>query len=408
MRQLQHIIIWIIAILFSGLCSGLSAAIFLIVLDWITAYRSSNSLFLFLLPPIGFLVSWMYFQFGSGFAKGNNLILEEIKRPTSTLSILMAPFVLIATWLSHLGGASVGREGTAIQMGSALTDQFSKLFGDAMVPRDVLLMMGISTGFAAVFGTPFAGTLFALEIAMVSYRKLWLVFPLLACSLFADKVCRWIGASHAHYPNVSFPPLNPILFLYVALCGFLFGLIAWCFVNSQKFFTRLSLKISYPPLRTFFGGFVLVIVYQLIGTRYCGLGIDVIQESFTTSSSFFDFSAKLLLTSFAISVGFKGGEVTPLFFIGATFGSALALIIPLPLTMLAALGFVAVFAGATHAPLACTMMAMELFGAPIGLFSLLINLIAYFSSGREGIYTSQAIGYPKRFMLTYWDKIFGK
>src|SRR5690606_16945654 len=184
---------------------------------------------------------------------------------------------------------------------------------------------------------------------------------------------------------------------WAVLAGIIFGLVAMLFSKSMHFWSNLFAKtIKYPPLRPVIGGAVLAITIYLLGTtKYIGLGIPTILSAFETHLNSYDFLLKLILTTFTLGAGFKGGEVTPLFFIGATLGNVLIWFIPLPMEMLAGMGFVAVCAGATNTPIACTVMGIELFGIGSGVFIALACTTAYLFSGHTGIYTSQIIGSPK-------------
>ena len=172
------------------------------------------------------------------------------------------------------------------------------------------------------------------------------------------------------------------------------------FSRSTHFWAHLFSKtISFPPLRPFIGGIILAVAVYCIGTtKYIGLGIPMLVDAFSNPNASYDFLLKILFTGFTLGAGFKGGEVTPLFFIGATLGSALSLIVPLPIALLAGMGFVAVFSGATHTPIACTIMGMELFGIESGIFIGIACIIAYFSSGSVGIYQAQIVKGAKHHM----------
>jgi H+/Cl- antiporter ClcA len=181
------------------------------------------------------------------------------------------------------------------------------------------------------------------------------------------------------------------LFLWTILAGVFFGLAALSCSRTVHFFGNLFNRLfSYPPIRPVVGGIVIALVVYLMGTtKYIGLGIPTIVDSFEHHLPTYDFLIKLLLTTFTLGAGFKGGEVTPLFFIGATLGNALAFFVPLPLALLAGIGFVAVFSGATNTPIACTVMGMELFGPEAGVFIAIACFVAFFASGRGGIYSAQ-------------------
>jgi H+/Cl- antiporter ClcA len=210
---------------------------------------------------------------------------------------------------------------------------------------------------------------------------------------FTVEVCE---VKHTHYSIPIVPDLNLNLLFWVIPISILFGLSAMLFSRSTHYWGTLFSKIKYPPLRPFVGGILFAIAIYFIGsTKYLGLGVPIIEESFSKPSEYYDFLAKILFTGFILGAGFKGGEVTPLFFIGATLGSVLSVVVPLPIALLAGMGFVAVFSGATHTPIACTVMGMELFGLQSGVYIGIACFIAYLTSGSIGIYNSQIVKGPK-------------
>jgi H+/Cl- antiporter ClcA len=376
-----------------GIFSGSASAFFLVSLEWVTQFRESHNWILWLLPMGGLSIGLIYHYLGKEVVKGNNLLLEEYENPQKSIPLKMAPMVLIGTLITHLFGGSAGREGTAVQMGGAIADQFTRLFKLDASDRKTLIILGISAGFASVFGTPLAGALFALEIlyfSTISLKSSILSFLVAYIAYFT--VDFW-QVKHTHYNIPVVPDITINTFAWVILAGVLFGLTSMLFSRTTHFWGRLFSKmISYAPLRPFVGGIILAVAIYCIGTtKYIGLGIPTIVDSFSIPNASYDFLLKILFTGFTLGAGFKGGEVTPLFFIGATLGSALSLFIPLPIAFLAGLGFVAVFSGATHTPIACTIMGMELFGIESGVYIGITCLIAYFSSGSIGIYHSQIV-----------------
>ena len=388
---------WIFISIVIGIFSGCASAFFLVSLDWVTQFREDNISIIWLLPIAGLTIGLVYHYYGKEVTKGNNLLLEEYENPNNTIPIKMAPMVFIATLITHLFGGSAGREGTAVQMSGAIADQFTALFTLNPSDRKTLLILGISAGFASVFGTPMAGALFALEVlyfSKISFKSILLSFVVAYIAYFTVEF--W-NVKHTLYPILVMPAVTFINIIWVVIVGILFGLTAMLFSTSTHFWSRLFSKyIQYAPLRPMIGGLILAIAIYFIGTtKYIGLGIPTIVESFSTTNEWYDFLLKILFTGFTLGAGFKGGEVTPLFFIGATLGSALSLIIPLPIAILAGLGFVAVFSGATHTPVACTVMGMELFGTESGLLIGIACVVAYFCSGSIGIYQSQIIKGPK-------------
>jgi H+/Cl- antiporter ClcA len=389
-----------------GFYIGTATAIFLLSLEVVTNYRANHHLIIFSLPIIGLIIGWMYYKYGKAAKKGNNLIIEQHSAAKKeTIPFIMAPLVFITTLITHLAGGSAGREGTAVQMGGAMADQFTKSFKLDKEGRNTLLIMGVSAGFAAVFGTPFAGAVFALELMLFKNCNWQDIGPSFAAAYFADYFCTHWGISWGiHHTNyaVYFSGMhfdNLITLKNIAwamLAGVFFGFAAFLFSGLHKILSKLFSKIKHEPLRPFIGGIILVIVIVLLGNstnidpfKFIGLGIESITASFQNPAGSYDFLIKILLTAFTLSAGFKGGEVTPLFFIGATLGSVLIWFIPLPMALLAGMGFVAVFAGATHAGITGIVLGIELFGMSAGLFVGVASILAYFTSGLEGIYSAQ-------------------
>ena len=384
---------WIFICVLTGIFSGSASAFFLVALEWGTQFREHNNWIIWLLPIGGLYIGWLYHQYGKTVVKGNNLLLEEYENPQKTIPFKMAPMVLLSTLITHLFGGSAGREGTAVQMGGAIADQFTRILKLDDSDRKTLIILGISAGFASVFGTPLAGAIFALEIlyfSKISLKSSILSFLVAYAAYFTVEFWQ---VEHTHYQIPEIPEMSLHLIPWIIVASIAFGLAAMLFSRTTHFWARLFAKtIEYPPLRPFVGGLVLVIAIYLMGTtQYIGLGIPSIVDSFSNASQSYDFLLKILFTGFTLGAGFKGGEVTPLFFVGATLGSALSLVIPLPIALLAGMGFVAVFSGATHTPIACTVMGMELFGLESGLFIGIACLVAYFSSGSIGIYHSQIV-----------------
>jgi H+/Cl- antiporter ClcA len=394
---LFYLIRWFLITLLAGGLIGSASALLLVSLQLVTDYRESNVWIIALLPVAGLIIGLMYHYLGTSVAKGNNYLIEEIHSPRDIIPFKMAPLIYIGTVITHLFGGSAGREGTAVQMGGAIADQFSRLLKLKQRDHKIMVIVGISAGFASVFGTPLAGAVFALEVIIIGRMRYDAILPSFLAAIFAHLTCYMWGVAHTHYSVSEVPPLNIQNVLWVIVVGILCGLAAMTFSRLVHVWSKLAKnKIQYAPLRPFWGGIVIALSVWLLGTtKYIGLGVPVILESFSVQQEWYSFLLKILLTTFTIGVGFKGGEVTPLFFVGATLGSALFGVVPLPLALLAGIGFVAVFAGATNTPIACTLMGIELFGAHSGIYIGLACVIAYLFSGHTGIYASQIIGTPK-------------
>ncbi len=381
-----------------GNCCGIASAVFLYALEKATQIRELQSWLLFFLPVGGFVVGAMYHYLGKRVEGGNNLIVDQFHDPQSIIPFRMAPLILLGTMVTHLFGGSAGREGTAVQMGGSIADQFTSIFKVNRDERRSLLMAGMAGGFGSVFGVPFAGTVFGLEVLTIGRLHLWGLVECAVAAFVAHFTTLALGIHHTNYVHADAMNLNIRDIAIVVLAGIVFGIAARIFFVCSHQISKLSKsKIPYLPLRSFAGGALISSLYFFFPTltRYVGLGVPIIIESLKSNEPIYDWLGKLLMTALTLGTGFKGGEVTPLLFVGATLGNALSQLPHFHMPLLAYLGFVGVFAGAANTPLACTIMAMELFGPGIGFYAAIACFSSYAASGHRGIYHAQRVHIPK-------------
>jgi H+/Cl- antiporter ClcA len=388
-----------------GLLAGSASALFLWSLDRVTAARWHSPWLLWLLPVVGFAVGWIYLRFGQKAERGTHLIMDEIHTPGGGVPARMAPLVLFGTLATHLCGGSAGREGTALQMGGSLADAFSRLCRIEGSTRRTLLIAGIAAGFGSVFGTPLAGAIFAIEVLVVGRLAYRDFLPALIASIVGDLTCSAWGIDHAFFslgaadgtPFLAMLELGLVAKIIAA--AVIFGMISRGFSEvTHRLQASFKRFVAYAPLRPLLGGLTVIALVYVLGSRdYLGIGVTSPDPKAVTLLSAFQtegaepwsWAGKFLFTTVTLASGFKGGEVTPLFFIGATLGHAIAVPLGAPVALFAGLGLIGVFAGATKTPLACTVLGLELFGAHYSVYFALVCFIAYYASGRAGIYPAQ-------------------
>lgn len=402
---------------------GSACALFLWALEAATSVRLQQPWLLFLLPVAGAAISALYGGFGKSAEAGNNLLMDAIhghadsgagKGPLNDSALIvprrMAPLILVATVVTHLFGGSAGREGTAVQMGGSIASGAGRLLGLKPADMRILLMTGIAAGFAGVFGTPLAAAVFAMEVLTVGRMNYDALIPCLIAALIGDWACEAWGIHHSRYIisaaySTGIAHIDWLLAAKVALAAAGFGLCSVLFAEcTHGVHNACKRFIAHPSLRPVVGGLVIIALVYLVGTRdYLGLGESSSDPAAVTIASCFSAGGadtwswfwKLAFTALTLGSGFKGGEVTPLFFMGAALGNTLSRLLQAPTDLFAGLGFVAVFAGATNTPLACTLMAIELFGSQYTIYFMIACFLAYMFSGHSGIYEAQRIGYAK-------------
>ena len=382
-----------------ALVTGLVSAFFLTALARTTQLWDEYPLLIWGLPLAGFLMAAVYRGWGASAAPGTALIIDAVHDPiTHRVPLRMLPLILGSTLLTHLCGGSAGREGTAVQMAGSIAGALSRWLRIDTDDTRLLMMAAISAGFASVFGTPLAGMVFGMEVLVSGTVRMKAALPCLLAAIVGDATVRLLGVGHAAYPVLA-PVLSPSLMGWSVVAGFVFAVVVVVYVElhhavgvvAQRFFADAR-------WRTAAGGVVIVVLTYLSGTTaYNGLGLPLLTAAFSVEGvPLWAFAYKMLFTAITLGVGFKGGEVTPLFVIGATAGATLGSICGVPIEVMAALGFVAVFAAATHTPLTCVLLGVELFGAGLVLPVAIAVIVAVTFVGNRGVYQTQRVSVLQR------------
>jgi len=381
---------WVAFAVVIGLASGVLSASFIAALNWATTTRTSHNGLLFLLPLAGLLVGATYHYGGRGLERGSNLVIEQIHGQSEWIPFRLTPLIFSASVISHVAGASVGREGAAIQLAAGVTDPLSKRLGLPPMERSIMLVTAIAGAFGSVFGVPVAGAIFALEVQRVGRIRYEALVPAFVASFVGDAVVTGIGIDHTHFPTMTSIDFNVSAVWKLVVFGCLAGIVAWAFIALTHFIRRTAGRlIPWYPARPLIGGVILVIVIVVFGWRdYSGLSMPLALEAMNGSAAG-QWGTKFALTSLSIGMGFVGGEFIPLFVIGALAGASFASITGGNIAVFALIGSVAVLAGATNTPLACTVLGLELFGGQGLAWFAIACVIAYATSGNGSIYHAQ-------------------
>jgi H+/Cl- antiporter ClcA len=385
----------------AGLCVGFGTRGFL----W--SLSASSSLVHRLTGPLpGFwplplalpLCVWLIRRFApDAQGHGTEAVIAAVHQRSGRIDWLIAPVKLGATVLTLAFGGSVGKEGPAAQIGAALTSLFADIFRLSDEDRRRLVICGISAGFAAVFGTPISGALFGIEVLYLGRIDYTVIFPAMVAGIVGHLAC----GVQPPFPVLTepFAGLGQVSTIAISLgSGAVFGLVALLLIEFMRGLEKALRRFADRPyLVAGCGGVVLVAFYALVGDRYAGLGTETIAGvlSGTTTVVWAAFLWKIIATSVTLETGGSGGIVTPIFFIGATSGAAMAHLIGLPQGVLAAFGFVAVLAAAANTPIAAAVMAIELLPATTGVYAALAAATAFLMVGHRSVYASQKIGFSK-------------
>ena len=365
-------------------------------MEKVTHLRLENPDIIFLLPIGGFVIASIYALSRSKGHIDTNRVIESA-RDNESVPLVMAPLIFVSTVITHLFGGSAGREGAALQLGGSIGYNIGKVAGLNKNDLHMIVMAGMSSVFAALFGTPLTAAFFAIEVVSVGIIHYTALVPCIISSIVAYEVSLNFGITPVSFLNIVFPKMSVMLIVKVAALAILCAIVSILFCSSIKK-CEAAMKKFFPNkyFRAFAGGFIIVLLTIIIGTQdYNGAGMDVITRAMEGSAFWGAFLLKIIFTAVTISAGFKGGEIVPTFFIGSTFGCVLGEAIGLTASQGAAIGFVALFCSVVNCPFASLMLALEVFGSEAIVLFAAVCAISYMMSGNFGLYKSQKIVYSE-------------
>jgi len=369
---------------------GIISFVFLKMLGLSSVFREFFPYCIWFLPLSGMLTAFVYKRYGGESSKGNNLIIQSANEGVKVPKRL-AFLTFIFTLLTHFSGGSAGREGTAVQIGGTLTSNVADKLGFKSDDRKIIILSGLSAAFGSVFGTPLAGAFFGMEVCCIGQLSVSAVIPCFLSSYLANAVTLLLGATHEVHKISAIPSLDIKSVLVFISASILFGLIGKLFALGVKYLKLLYAKIfKNTVLSALIGSVIVVLLIVLLNlNEYEGLSTWQQTTAFEGNANWYDMPVKFILTTLTLGAGFQGGEVTPLFDIGASFGGWYANLFGIEPSFLAAIGLICVFGSAANTPITTIMLGIELFGAEAVPYFVFASLISFIASGKSGIYPAQ-------------------
>lgn len=386
---------WVLFSVLVGVSVGAVGAVFHMAIDKATALRGDHGWLLYLLPLAGLLIVWAYHITGMSDDKGTEYIIGAV-REGRILRIRTAPLIFFGTVLTHLTGGSAGREGAALQLGGSMSNFIGRLIHLDEKDDRIITMCGMAAGFSALFGTPLAAAIMAMEVVSVGVMYYAAIVPCVLSALIAQQVALTMGVGGTAFQVSVVPNLSPLVLVQLVSLGVLCALVAVLFCGIMHLVPKGYKKITKNPyLRVLLGGVLVVLLSLMLGRDYNGAGVGIIQNALDGQARPEAFLLKVIFTALTLAAGFKGGEIVPAFFCGATFGCFYGALLGLPASFAAAAGMVSVFCGVTNCPLTSILLSYELFGGEGLPLYALCCAVSYMLSGYSSLYHAQKIVYSK-------------
>jgi H+/Cl- antiporter ClcA len=389
---------WVVLATGVGAIVGLATTGFLRLLSWATNLSGARSWTLFLLP-VALFGSALLIKYLAPDAEGHGTekVIEAIHRRSGRIKAAVVPVKLVATIMTLALWGSAGKEGPCAQIGAGLSSMFADVLRFNDQDRKKLVICGISAGFAAVFGTPIAGSIFGVEVLFVGSILYEVLLPSFIAGITSFQIAKALGVRYFYHSLDFAPVFSELFFLKVVIAGIFFGLCSVLLIETLKAGEFLSHKIKiWPPLKGLVGGGIILVLALTISRQYLGLGLDTIESCLHgTPSSWYAFILKPVFTSLTLNFGGSGGIVTPIFFVGATAGALYAVLFHLNVATFSAIGLTSLLAGAANTPIAASILAVELFGPAVAPYATVACVISFLMTGHRSVYPSQILSIRK-------------
>ena len=395
LEYLKVLIKWLIISIVIGMLGGIVGSVFHILIDMVTEVRFHNRWVIFLLPVGGLLITYLYRLFKKDGKIDTNRVILSI-RDNQNIPLIMVPLIFVSTVITHFLGGSAGREGAALQLGGGIGYNMGRLFKFGGKDMHIIVRSGMAAVFAALFGTPLTAAVFALEVIRVGIFNYAGLLPCIISAVTAFGMSDVFGLSPVRFNVTDIPvmPLETAKIIGLAVLCALVSILFCVTIHKTEHLMKNHLKNRY--LRTVLGAVAVVLLSLLFSSGdYNGAGTEIIAKAMAGGVKTEAFLVKIIFTAITIAAGFKGGEIVPAFFVGSTFGCAVAPILGLDASLSAATGFVCLFCGVVNCPLASIMLAYEVFGGNNILFFAIACGVSYMMSGYFGLYNSQKFIYSK-------------
>ena len=395
-HQIKMSLRWILFAVLSGIIIGFVGTAFYYGMQAVTDIRTAHPWLIFFLPAGGLAIVGLYHLLHDEKDTGTNLVLSAI-HSNDNIPLRMAPLIFISTLITHLFGGSAGREGAALQLGGSIGNSLGKLFRFDDKDQHIMIMCGMSASFSALFGTPMAAAIFSMEVVSVGIMHYAALVPCVVAALISHGVAGYFGIIPETFDIGILPAFSPgtavIIGILAVLCAFLSILFCMILHSSERLYKRF---FANPYLRAVVGGGIVIVLTLLVGNQdYNGTGMNIIEQCIEGSVFPLAFLLKMIFTAATLGAGYKGGEIVPSFFIGASFGCLFGNLIGLSPALCTAVGMGSVFCGVTNSPITSLLICFELFGFAGMPYYLIAIALSYMLSGYYGLYSSQKIIYSK-------------